>query len=266
MSTSLRVARVRHRYGEVPVLDGLDFEAVPGELVCLIGPSGAGKTTLLQILSGLLRPSEGEVIVGGRALGIGEPPRVGYVFQEPRLLNWRTVRDNLRIVLEASRVPRDEWERVIDEALDRVGLHDFQHMWPLTLSGGMRQRIGIARALAIRPDYLLMDEPFSALDEMTARVLRRELLVLLKETPTTVLFVTHSISEAIFMADRILFLTRRPARIFKELTVPLPKPRDYGSPELYALEGEIVREVLTEWGFYEERAPDRPAERPARGR
>ena len=252
MTASLKVAGLRHAFGELAVLNGLDFEVMPGEFVCLIGPSGCGKTTLLHVLGGLVRPNAGQVAVAGRALGGGDgDPRVGYVFQEPRLLNWRSVRENLRIALEASRVPLAEREPAIQAALARVGLLDFQHAWPLTLSGGMRQRLSIARALAIRPDYLLMDEPFSALDEMTARVMRRELLQLLQATPTTVLFITHSISEAIFLADRILFLTRRPARIFKELTVRLPKPRDYGSPELYTLEGEIVREALAAWGYYD---------------
>jgi NitT/TauT family transport system ATP-binding protein len=252
VTASVKVAGLRHAFGNLAVLDGLDFEVMPGEFVCVIGPSGCGKSTLLHVLGGLVRPSAGQVAVGGRALGAGDgDPRVGYVFQEPRLLNWRSARDNLRIALEASRVPPAEWEPAIQAALRRVGLLEFQHAWPLTLSGGMRQRLSIARALAIRPDYLLMDEPFSALDEMTARAMRRELLSLLEATPTTVLFITHSIGEAIFLADRILFLSRRPARIFKELTVPLPKPRDYGSPELYALEGEIVRETLTAWGYYD---------------
>ena len=252
MTASLKVAGLRHAFGDLAVLDGLDFEVMPGEFVCVIGPSGCGKTTLLHVLGGLVRPSAGQVAAGGRALEGGDgDSRVGYVFQEPRLLHWRTVRENLRIALEASRVPAAEREPAIETALRRVGLLEFQHAWPLTLSGGMRQRLSIARALAIRPNYLLMDEPFSALDEMTARVMRRELLLLLQETPTTVLFITHSISEAIFLADRILFLTRRPARIFKELSVPLPKPRDYGSPELYALEGQIVREALTAWGYYD---------------
>jgi NitT/TauT family transport system ATP-binding protein len=252
VTASLKVAGLRHAFGDLAVLDGLDFEVLPGEFVCVIGPSGCGKTTLLHVLGGLLRPSMGQVAVGGRALeGGNADPRVGYVFQEPRLLNWRTVRENIRIALEASRVPPAEWEPAIQGVLGRVGLLDFQHAWPLTLSGGMRQRLSIARALAIRPDCLLMDEPFSALDEMTARVMRRELLLLLRQMPTTVLFITHSISEAIFLADRILFLTRRPARIFKEFTVPLPKPRDYGSAELYGLEGEIVREALTAWGYYD---------------
>lgn len=251
MTASLKVAGVRHAFRDLPVLDVVDFEAAPGEFVCLIGPSGCGKTTLLHVMAGLVQPTGGHVVVDGRGLGgQGENPRPGYVFQEPRLLNWRCVRENLRIALEASRVPVPEWNAAIESSLARVGLLEFQHAWPLTLSGGMRQRLSLARALIVRPDYLLMDEPFSALDEMTARVLRRELLELLKETPTTVLFITHSISEAIFLADRILFLTRRPARIFKELRVPLPKPRDYGSADLYALEGQVVREVLAKWGYY----------------
>lgn len=252
MTASLKVAGVRHAFRDLPVLDGVDFEVAAGELVCLIGPSGCGKTTLLHVLAGLVRPVGGDVVVGGVGLGgPGEEPRVGYVFQEPRLLNWRSVRDNLRIALQASRMPAGEWDAAIELNLARVGLLDFQHAWPLTLSGGMRQRLSLVRALIVRPDYLLMDEPFSALDEMTARVLRRELLGLLKDTPTTVLFITHSIGEAIYLADRILFLTRRPARIFKELRVPLPKPRDYGSADLYALEGQVVREVLATWGYYD---------------
>ena len=252
MTASLTVAGLRHAFGDLPVLDGLDFAVAPGEFVCVIGPSGCGKTTLLHVLAGLVRPVGGDVAVGGTGLGgPGEEPRVGYVFQEPRLLNWRSVRDNLRIALGASRVPATEWDAAIESNLARVGLLDFRQAWPLTLSGGMRQRLSLARALIVRPDYLLMDEPFSALDEMTARGLRRELLGLLKDTPTTVLFITHSIGEAIYLADRVLFLTRRPARVFKELRVPLPKPRDYGSPELYALEGQIVREVLAAWGYYD---------------
>ena len=255
MTAAVKVAGLRHAFGPLHVLDGLDFEVAPGEFVCVIGPSGCGKTTLLHVLGGLVRPLAGHVAVDGRALGDpGAGPRVGYVFQEPRLLNWRSVAENLHIALRASRVPAAEWESSVQAALARVGLLEFQHAWPLTLSGGMRQRVSIARALAIRPEYLLMDEPFSALDEMTARVMRRELLTLLQESPTTVLFITHSISEAIFLADRILFLTRRPARIFKELTVPLRKPRDYGSPDLYALEGRVVHDALTTWGYYDDQS------------
>ena len=240
--------------GQHLALNGVDMAVERNELVAVLGPSGCGKSTMLQVLSRLLRPVAGKATIDGKDMtrSNADRPRVGYVFQDHRLLPWRTVAANLELVLEASGVPRDEWDARIDRYLDILQIGQFRDAWPMRLSGGQRQRVSIARALAIDPAVVLMDEPFSTLDEVTARTMRQQLVELWQESSRTIVFVTHSIREAIFLADRIAILTRGPARLLENVPVPLDRPRRYEDAEITELESQIVDRVMGVWGYEEQ--------------
>lgn len=214
---------------------GVDLHVASGELVCIIGPSGCGKTTLLNVLAGLDSPDGGTVeITGGR----GPKPVTSYVFQEPRLLPWSTVSSNLRFVLDA----RQDARALVDAWLERVGLAGRGDDYPRQLSIGQRQRVAVARALIVQPDVLLMDEPFSALDELTASRMRVELLALWNELRCTVVFVTHNPLEAALLADRILVMSPGPGRIVQEIRPAdvLARPRDPDDARLWELSRRAV--------------------------
>lgn len=225
--------------GTLQVLDDFNLEVKDGEFLCLLGPSGCGKSTTLDILAGLTKADSGTVNVGGTAGWQGLA--CGYVFQRARLLNWRTVRQNLEFALAGRKVPRSEWRERTDRYLELVGLPDFADAYPLSLSGGMQQRVSLARALAIEPDVLLMDEPFSSLDELTARRLRVELLDIVAQHRTTVLFVTHNALEAAFLSDRICVISPRPARVVHVLRVPLGRPRSPEDEELVRIQRQVMQ-------------------------
>jgi NitT/TauT family transport system ATP-binding protein len=208
-------------------LGGVDLVAEPGELVALIGPNGSGKSTLLRVVAGLLVPDGGEASIDGRRIE-GPDPRVGLVFQEPRLLPWRTTAGNVGYPLELAGVARAAREARVATVLRTVGLEPAAAQIPSQLSGGMRQRAALARTLALEPQVLLLDEPFSALDELTRERLNLELLAITARTPTTVILVTHSVQEAIFLADRVVVLSARPGRVVADLRVSLPRPRSLG--------------------------------------
>jgi NitT/TauT family transport system ATP-binding protein len=237
--------------GEHLALDGIDMAVDENEFVAVLGPSGCGKSTLLQVLSGLLRPASGEATIAGQDMtrSGGDRPRVGYVFQDHRLLPWRTVAGNLKLVLDAAGVPKAEWDERIDRYLEILQISKFRGSWPMRLSGGQRQRVSIARALAIDPAVVLMDEPFSTLDEVTARTMRQQLVDLWQKTPRTIVFVTHSIREAIFLADRIVILTQGPAALLEDVKVPIARPRRYEDAEITELESRIVDRVMGVWGY-----------------
>jgi NitT/TauT family transport system ATP-binding protein len=237
-----------HYTPETPAVADLTFDVQPGEFACIVGPSGCGKSTLMHVISGLMQASRGSVTVEGVAVG-RDGARVGYVFQDHRLLPWRTVRQNLRIALEAAGLPRDRWDELIRDALRMLQIEDFEDQWPLRLSGGQRQRVAIARALVIEPTFMLMDEPYSTLDEVTARTMRQELLRVWEETGKTIVFVTHSIREAVYLADRVIVLTRGPARVLEIVDVPVQRPRDYESTELTRVEQQIIQTALVHWGL-----------------
>lgn len=220
------------------VLDDFSFDVEDGEFICILGPSGCGKSTTLDILAGLTTEDGGEVRIGDGGRDI---TAYGYVFQRPRLLDWRTVRDNLEFALSAAGTPRQEWDRRVDHYLEMVGLHDFADTFPLQLSGGMQQRTSIARAFVIEPGVLLMDEPFSALDELTARKLRSQLTRLWQQEGRTIIFVTHNALEAAFLADRIYVTSPRPASLVGSLTVDVPRPRRPDDPRLIELQHEIIQ-------------------------
>src|SRR5574341_1385922 len=226
-------------------LDNVSLTVADREFVCLLGPSGCGKTTVLNVLSGLDQQYAGEVRVADQPLSRNSdrPFRIGYVFQEPRLLPWLTVQGNIEFALGSVGIPRSEWPDRINFWLTRVELVDFAQAHPHELSGGMQQRTAIARAFAVDPELLLMDEPFSGLDELTARSMRELLLGLWQETRKTVLFVTHNCFEACFVADRIVVLSPRPGRITQEINVELPRPRDYENPRLFEQSVRVTRFV-----------------------
>lgn len=209
------------------------------EFCCLVGPSGCGKSTILNILAGLTSADEGEALADGRPLD-SRRIRIGYVFQKPRLLNWRTAQENVLFALRAMGVAAGEASVRARHYLGLVGLEPFVDEFPLALSGGMQQRVAIARALAIAPDLLLMDEPFSHLDELTARSLRDELMRLWLPARKPVLFVTHNALEAVYLADRVLVLSGRPATVLKDLAVPVPRPRAMEDVRLVELQRLVL--------------------------
>ena len=222
------------KQGAVEALRGINVQCAEGEFVCLLGLSGCGKSTLLQMIAGLELPTSGQIIVAGRELD-GPSPATSIVFQDHGLFPWMNVRDNVAFNLKARGVAKAERLARADEMLALTGLSGFAGRYPHELSGGMRQRVGIARALTTRPRALLMDEPFGALDAQTRGHLQAELLQIWEQQRTTVLFVTHSIDEAVFLADRILVFTPRPGRLAAEVTVELPRPRVPGTPEFAAI-------------------------------
>jgi NitT/TauT family transport system ATP-binding protein len=205
-------------------LDGVTLRIEPGELVALIGPNGSGKSTLLRVIAGLLEPDRGTATLDGETIG-GPDPNIGLVFQEPRLLPWRTTAANVAYPLELAGMPSVERLQVAGELLSTVGLEEAAGLLPRQLSGGMRQRAALARTLTQQPRVLLLDEPFSALDELTRERLNLELLALTARTGTTTIIVTHSVQEAIFLADRVVVLSERPGRVVADIPVALPRPR-----------------------------------------
>lgn len=208
----------------LPVLDRLELRVAEREIVAIVGPNGCGKSTLLRVVSGLLPPDAGSVLAFDSTVA-GPDPRIGLVFQEPRLLPWRDVLANVAFPLELAGVARAEREERAREVLRLTGLDTFAEAFPDQLSGGMAQRAALARALAPEPDILLLDEPFSALDAMTRERLDDELLSLWGQTGTTIVLVTHSISEAVFLSDRVLIMSPRPGRIVADVSVNAPRPR-----------------------------------------
>lgn len=205
-------------------LDGIDLAIEPGQIVALIGPNGSGKSTALRLMAGLLGPDRGQVLLDGSPITRPDP-RIGLVFQEPRLLPWRSVAANVAYPLELAGWPRPERERRVGELLGLVGLTAASALVPSRLSGGMRQRAALARGLALSPEILLLDEPFSALDELTRERLNLELLGLWAADPTTIVVVTHSIPEALLLADRVVVLSARPGRVVADVRIALPRPR-----------------------------------------
>jgi len=202
------------------------IDVAPGEFVSLLGPSGCGKSTLLRLIGDLLRPTSGTLLVKGKSAERARRDRdYGIVFQAPALYDWRNVARNVQLPLEIFGVGRAERDHRTADLLRLMNLQDFAASYPWQLSGGMQQRVAIARALSFRPSILLMDEPFGALDEMTRERLNAELLTLWAETGTTIVFVTHSIPEAVFLSDRVVVMTPRPGRIERIVPIDLPRPR-----------------------------------------
>ena len=256
---AVAVRGLSHRYDERSpfALEDVDLSVANGSFVCVIGPSGCGKSTLLSVLGGLISPTAGTVQVAGVTIVKDgrrvsyDPPPVGYVFQDHRLLPWRSVAENIEIVLHSAGVPNDKWDGLIDQYLNMLRIGRFREAWPLQLSGGQRQRVAIARALAIDPSVILMDEPFSTLDEVTARFLRKELVDLWERSNATVIFVTHSVREAVYLADEVVIFTNGPGKVAEKIIIELPRPRNPEDPDLAALESKLIGSVLKTWGYHE---------------
>ena len=233
--------------GRLPVLDGLDLRVGGGEIVALIGPNGSGKSTLLRVIAGLLTPERGSVTLDGGSI-TGPDPRVGLVFQEPRLLPWRSAADNITYPLELAGWPVERRRERLDALVDLVALdRRVVANRPSELSGGQAQRVALARSLALEPGVLLLDEPFSALDALSRERFDLELLALWDRAHPTVVLVTHSIAEAILVADRIVVLSARPGRVLADLPVDLPRPRAIADLDA-AVVGETAREVRRHLG------------------
>jgi len=215
------------RNGGTDALRDVSLQVMPGEFVCLIGPSGCGKTTLLRVMHGLLEPDVGEVLIDG-AYTATPGAHAGFVFQSFRLLPWRTVIDNITFPLEIQGMPKMQRRARGNQYLQLVGLESFENSYPHELSGGMQQRVGLARALALEPEMLLMDEPFAALDAQTREFMQIELGRIWAQLGVAVVFVTHSLDEALFLADRVVLMSPRPGSVDEVLEVDLPRPRsDY---------------------------------------
>lgn len=235
----------------VVALDGIDLDIEPGELICLLGPSGCGKSTLLNAVAGFTLPTTGEIVADGRVV-TGPGPDRGMVFQEYALFPWMTVRANVAFGLQMRSAARKQIDETVVALLAKLRLSDFADRFPKDLSGGMRQRVAIARILALDSPILLMDEPFGALDALTRRNLQDELLRTWSELRKTILFVTHGIEESIYLADRIVVMTYRPGRVKAIIPVTLERPRDVTSAEFNDLKRHISEMVMDEQRRHEE--------------
>jgi NitT/TauT family transport system ATP-binding protein len=228
---AIRVAHVSHVYegreGRVPALDDISMSVGAGRFVVIVGPSGCGKTSLLMMMAGLRRQSSGTIEIQGRPILEPDPDRVGVVFQEASLFPWLSALDNIEFPLALRHAPREERRKRALAMLNLVGLQGFDTRYPHELSGGMKQRVSIARGLVQDPPVLLMDEPFAALDEQTRMTMGHELLRIWSQTAKTVVFITHSLTEAVYLADEVLVMSARPGRIIDRITVTLARPRTY---------------------------------------
>ncbi len=231
----------------VYALQDVSLTVEAGEFISLIGPSGCGKSTLMRVIADLIHPTSGDVRVKGKLARQARADRdYGIVFQSPVLYEWRNIRRNVELPLQVMGYPKSEWDGRVNAMLELVGLRDFDHKYPWQLSGGMQQRVSIARALAFQPSILLMDEPFGALDEITREYMNLELLNIFTRTDVTIIFVTHSIPEAVFLSTRVVVMTPRPGEIRTIVPIDLPHPRSFETretPRYYELVTE-VREAL----------------------
>src|SRR5579872_1774969 len=225
---------------KVEVLQQVDLEVGDGEFVCLLGPSGCGKSTILNIVAGFISPTAGEVRIDGQAVRGPDPRRI-FVFQERGVFPWLTVEGNIEFGL--FKLARPERERRVAHYIKMVGLGGFEKAYPAELSGGMKQRLEVARALAVNPDMLLLDEPFGALDSITRLIMRGELLRIWREERNTVIFVTHDIDEAVQLADRVAVMSGRPAKIQKVVDIDIAHPRDISSPRYLELRNGILQQL-----------------------
>jgi NitT/TauT family transport system ATP-binding protein len=228
---AIEIAALNHIYegrdGQVPALQDISLTVGAGKFTVIVGPSGCGKTSLLMMMAGLRHQSTGTINIQGRPIDRPDPDRVGVVFQEASLFPWLSALDNIEFPMALRNAPRQERRTRATDMLDLVGLQGFGERYPHELSGGMKQRVSIARGLVQDPPVLLMDEPFAALDEQTRMTMGHELLRIWSQTAKTVVFVTHSLTEAVYLADEVLVMSARPGRIIDRIAIPLPRPRTY---------------------------------------
>lgn len=226
------------------VIDKLNLQVYENEFICLLGPSGSGKSTILRLISALDTPDKGEILYGGKPY-VKPSSSIGFVFQDYSLMPWLTVKENIQLGLKFSKKSKEEQEKVTQHYISLVGLKKFTNAKIYELSGGMQQRVAIARSLANNPDIILMDEPFGALDAFTRIILQRELLKIWSEEKKTVIFVTHSVEEAVFLADRIILLSNQTGNIYEEVEVELERERDRASQEF----NEISKYLLSQYEY-----------------
>lgn len=233
----IRLENLSMRYGDVTVFESINAEIEDREFVALVGPSGCGKSTLLNIIAGTAQPTTGQVHHSDGS------SKISYVFQDPRLLDWRTVRENLRLALRPTEVPEEQYDTLIADYLETMGLGQIQDQYPRELSGGMRSRIGLIRGLIVPSNTILMDEPLGNVDELTARSIREELLDIWENQ--TIIYVTHDVFEAVYLSDRILVMDDKPTRELKEVPVMVDRPRDPTDDRLFELQNHVY-DVLPE--------------------
>lgn len=241
----ITLEQVTKSIGDLAILHEVTFSVKKGEFLCMVGPSGCGKTTLLKCIAGL-RDYEGEIFIDNiKSEGINK--KIGYVFQEFSLFPFRTVKGNMEFGLEIQKKLKKERDKTVETLIDLVRLQGFEGAYPRELSGGMQKKVGIARALATNPEILLMDEPFVSLDAQTRNMLQKELLRIWQKTHKTIVFVTHNVDEAVFLADRVMVLTKRPATIKKEFSVDLERERDRTSSAFVDIRKKVLKELEAEY-------------------
>ena len=246
MKTILDLHNIYYSYhtshGETRALSNLSFSLAPGEFAAVVGPSGCGKSTLLSLICGLMKPQTGEILLNGEPV-LGNSPQIGYMLQHDHLFEWRTIYRNILLGPEISHTLNKEIREKAKSMLTQYGLKSFIHARPSQLSGGMRQRAGIARTLAMEPEVILMDEPFSAVDHLTRCTLQEELIQIWEKEKKTILFVTHDINEAVFLANRVVLLSTRPGKIQRIYDVPYPQIRNRNAKELVDIATQITVDI-----------------------
>ncbi len=249
MSEDIRIVGVNKNYmsggRSMHAVENVSFDIKDAEFICIVGPSGCGKSTLLRMIAGLEPISGGEIFVGAQKV-TSPSPSIGFVFQEYTLFPWRTVQKNVEFGLEMKKLPPQEREKIAAKYIDLVGLTKFKDSYPYELSGGMKQRTAIARTLAVNPEVLLMDEPFGALDAQTRNILQEELLDIWSKERKKVLFVTHNVDEAVFLADRVIIMTARPGRIKEIVDIDIPRPRIRTETEVNKVRTSILKTLFEE--------------------
>jgi ABC-type nitrate/sulfonate/bicarbonate transport system ATPase subunit len=237
---TLQLKNVNKSFGDLSVLEDLNFKIEKGEFAAIVGPSGCGKSTALRMFAGLESPTSGEVLANEKSTNRPDSNRV-MIFQEHALYPWRTIKDNVNLGLELTNSPKAERKERVQRVLEKVGLGGFENYYPHQLSGGMKQRASIARALVMDPEVLLLDEPYGALDAITRLTMQNELIKLWKGSNQTMLLITHDIDEALYLADRVFIMSSRPGKVVKEIKSDSPRPRDRNSAKFFELRQEIMK-------------------------
>lgn len=249
MAGDIQLKNVTKEYsakgGPMVALSDISLDVTDNEFLCIVGPSGCGKSTLLRMIAGLEPISKGEVLIDGKKIS-GTSPKVGFVFQEYTLFPWRTVQHNVEFGLEIKKLPPEKRKEIAAKYIDMVGLSKFKDSFPHQLSGGMKQRCAIARTLAVGPEILLMDEPFGALDAQTRNILQEQLLEIWQKEKIKIIFVTHSVDEAVFLADKVAIMTARPGQIKETVEISLPRPRKRTDIEVNQVRDAILKSLFTE--------------------